>query len=138
MASDYVLLVAQGLAIAALIRFAFYFADEIARGETAVGPQPIGNPIVDALFYLHPLLLSAAAFVISWNKPSLLVITVLVAAGVLMIIEGIAETKNLTIVALPSGPFMGFLSGFAVLSMGIVKIVTTAKTIRAAKATTLS
>jgi hypothetical protein len=56
MARDYLLLVAQGLAIAALIRFAFYFAYELARGVTAGGPWPIGNPIVDALFYLHPLL----------------------------------------------------------------------------------
>jgi hypothetical protein len=55
-----------------------------------------------------------------------------------MIIEGIIETKNLTIVLLPAGPIMGFLSGFAVLSMGIVKDLRTVKTIRAAKSATLS
>jgi hypothetical protein len=50
MARDCVLLAAQGLAIAAVIKFAFYSANEIALRVRAGPPQPICNPIVDAAF----------------------------------------------------------------------------------------
>ena len=50
MARDHVLLAARELAIAAVIKFAFYCANAIALGVRAGAPQPICNPIVVAAF----------------------------------------------------------------------------------------
>jgi hypothetical protein len=121
------LALAKGLAIAGLVIFSVYYVDEIAKGGgTAGGFLPIASPITRGLsFQLSPLILSAAAFALSWNKPSLLVPAALVATGALMVIDGITTgTRYFTVLVLP-GPVIGFAYGLAILALGIVKSVKT-------------
>ena len=61
------------------------------------------------------------AFAISWNKPSLLVSSALVATGALMVIDGITTgTRYFTVLVLP-GPIIGFVYGLAILALEIVE-----------------
>ncbi|HEU4605552.1 MAG TPA: hypothetical protein VFS46_04870 [Nitrososphaera sp.] len=129
------LALAQVLAIASLAIFSIYYIDEIAKeGGTAGGFLPIANPMTRGLsFQLSPLILSAAAFALSWNKPSLLVSAALVVNGALMVIDGITTgTRYFTVLVLP-GPIIGFAYGLAILALGIVKSIKTGMAMTAAK-----
>lgn len=117
------LALAQVLAIASIAIFLLYYIDETAKGGgTAGGFLPIASPMIRGLlFQLSPLVLAAAAFGLSWNRPSVLVSAFLVAAGALMVIDGITTgTRYFTILVLP-GPVIGFAYGVAILALGAVK-----------------
>ena len=132
--ADSKLLVAKVLAVAGLAIFAVYYIDEAAKGGgTAGGFLPVASPMIRGLaFQLSTLTLSAAAFAISWDKPSLLVSTILVAVGILMVVDGITTgTRYFTILVLP-GPVIGFIYGLAVLALGIVKGIKTGMAMRVA------
>lgn len=119
------LALAQILAIAGLAIFLIYYVDEAAKeGGTEGGFLPIASPMLRGLsFQLSPLVLSAVAFAISWNKPSLLVSSALVVTGALMVIDGITTgTRYFTVLVLP-GPIIGFAYGLAILTLGIVKSI---------------
>ncbi|MGH9992570.1 MAG: hypothetical protein ACREAZ_08000 [Nitrososphaera sp.] len=124
---------AKGLAVAGLVIFAVYYVDEVSKGGgTTGGFLPISSPMIRGLsFQLSSLAVSAAAFAVSWSKPSFLVSIVLVSTGSLMVIDGITTgTRYFTILVLP-GPIIGFTYGLAVLALGIVKSVKTGMAMRA-------
>lgn len=126
--ADSRLALAQVLAMAGLAIFLIYDIDEIAKeGGTQGGFLPIASPMLRGfLFQLSPLVLSAVAFTLSRGRPSILVSAALVAAGSLMVIDGITTgTRYFTILVLP-GPVIGFAYGLAILALGIVKTVMTA------------
>jgi hypothetical protein len=125
--SDPRLAVARLLAIAGLVIFSIYFIDEAAKnGGTVGGFLPVPSPMARGLaFELPSLALSAAAFELSWRKPSVLVSAMLTATGALMVDDGISiGTRYLAILTLP-GPVIGFVYGLVVLALGIVKSVMT-------------
>ena len=130
--TDSKLSLAQGLAIVGLIVFLVYYIDETAKGGgTTGGFLPVANPMIRGLsFQLSPLILSTAAFALSWNKPSLLISATTVVTGALMVIDGTTTgTRYFTILVLP-GPIIGFIYGLAVLALGIVKSVRTRMAMR--------
>jgi hypothetical protein len=132
------LVLAKGLAIAGLIIFAVYYIDETAKeGGTTGGFLPVANPMIRGLlFQLSPLILSAAAFAASWNKPSVLVSIVLIVIGILMVIDGVTiGTRYFTILVVP-GPIIGFTYGLVVLALGIAKSIKTVMAMRTTTATT--
>jgi hypothetical protein len=123
------LALAQILAMAGLAIFLIYDIDEAAKGGgTEGGFLPIASPMLRGLaFQLSPLILSAIAFALSWNRPSLLVSAVLVATGALMVVDGITTgTRYFTVLVLP-GPIIGFAYGLAILALGIAKTMMTAR-----------
>ena len=128
--SDPRLAVARLLATAALVLFSIYFIDEIAKdGRTLGGFLPVSSPMARGLaFELPTLALSAAAFTLSWCKPSVLVSIVLLVTGTLMIIDGVTiGTRYFVVLTLP-GPIIGFVYGLAVLTFGIIKSMRTLQT----------
>jgi len=130
--SDSKIALAKGLAVAGLVIFAVYYVDEISKGGgTTGGFLPISSPMIRGLsFQLSSLIVSAVAFALSWSKPSFLVSIVLIAAGVLMVVDGITiGTRYFAILTLP-GPIIGFTYGLAVLALGIVKRVKTGMAMR--------
>ena len=123
---------ARVLAVSGLSIFLIYFVDEIAKeGGSVGGFLPIANPMARGLaFQLSPLMLSAAAFALSWKKASILVSAALVVTGALMVIDGITTgTKYFTVLMVP-GPIIGFVYGLAILALGSVKSVRTALTLK--------
>lgn len=136
--ADSKLVLAKVLAAAGLFIFSVYYIDEAAKGGGAAGGfLPVASPMIRGLaFQLSTLALSAAAFAISWSRPSLLVSTILVAVGTLMVIDGVTTgTRYFTILVLP-GPIIGFIYGLAILALGIVKSIKTGMAMRAAAKTT--
>ena len=124
------LAVARLLAAAGLVLFSIYFVDEIAKDGGAVGGfLPVPSPMARGLvFELPTLALSAAAFALSWRKPSVLVSIVLLVTGTLMIIDGVTiGTRYFIVLTLP-GPIIGFVYGLAVLALGIVESMRTLRT----------
>lgn len=122
---------ARVLAVAGLAIFLIYLIDEIAKeGGSVGGFLPIANPMARGLaFQLSPLILSAAAFALSWKKASILVSSALVVTGALMIIDGITTgTRYFTVLIVP-GPIIGFVYGLAILALGLVKSARTAVTL---------
>ena len=123
---------ARVLAVSGLVIFLIYFIDEIAKeGGSVGGFLPIANPMARGLaFQLSPLILSAAAFALSWKKASLLVSSALVVTGALMVIDGITTgTRYFTVLIVP-GPIIGFVYGLAILALGLVKSIKTALTLK--------
>jgi hypothetical protein len=109
--------------------FSIYFIDELAKNSGTVGGfLPISSPLIRGFaFELPTLALSAASFALSWRRFSVLFPIVLLATGVLMVIDGIAiGTRYFTVLNLP-GPLIGFIYGLVVLALGITKLVTTAR-----------
>jgi hypothetical protein len=125
--TDSRLALAKVLSIAGLAIFSTYYVDELAKdGGTAGGFLPVANPVIRGLsFQLSTLVPSAAAFALSWKKPSLLLSAALFIAGVLMVIDGISiGTRYFTVLVLP-GPIIGFAYGLAILVLGIIKSIQT-------------
>lgn len=131
--TDSRLALAQRLAIAGLIVFVIYHVDEVAKASGTAGFLPIASPMIRGLlFELSTLALAAAAFVLSWSKPSIIVSLVLVVTGVLMVWDGIAiGTTYFTVLVVP-GPVVGFIYGVAVFALGIAKGISTGIAMRTA------
>jgi hypothetical protein len=106
----------------ALVIIAIYHFDEVARASGSAGFLPIANPMQRGLlFEFTTMLLAAAAFLISWKRPSIIIPMLLVVAAALMVIDGIAiGTKHFTILTLP-GPILGPIYGFVVFALGVGK-----------------
>jgi hypothetical protein len=123
---------ARVLAVSGLSIFLIYFVDEIAKeGGSVGGFLPIANPMARGLaFQLSPLMLSVAAFALSWKKAAMLVSSALVVTGALMVIDGITTgTRYFTVLIVP-GPIIGFVYGLAILALGLVKSIRTALTLK--------
>lgn len=121
------LALARALAVTGIAIFLIYYVDEIAKeGGSVGGFLPIASPMARGLvFQLIPLALSGASFVLSSSKPSILISVSLVATGSLMVIDGITTgTRFFTILIVP-GPVIGFAYGLLILTLGIVKSLTT-------------
>lgn len=110
------------LSIVAVVIIVIYHVDEVARASGLAGFLPISNPMQRALlFEFTAMLLAAAAFVISWRTPSIIVPMLLIIAGALMVMDGIAiSTKYFTILTVP-GPILGLGCGVVVLALGVAK-----------------
>jgi len=120
------LALAERLAIAGLIIFVIYHVEEVAKTSGTAGFLPVASPkFRGLLFELGTLALAAAAFVLSWSKPSIIVSMVLIVTGLLMVWDGTAiGTRYFTVLAGP-GPIIGFVYGVAILALGIVKGIST-------------
>jgi hypothetical protein len=124
--ADSRLVLARRLVVAGLAIFAVYHIDEVARASGMKGFLPVDNPTVRGIvFELSTLLLSATAFALSWNRPSIIISMLLIVSGVLMITDGISiGTRYLTNLTVP-GPVIGLVYGIALLSLGLAKGITT-------------
>ena len=76
---------------------------------------------------ISSLVLSAAAFAISWKQRSFLVAGLLATSGVIFMMPGLIATGYLSAIVIP-GPILGFISGLAIFGMGVAKGLRTAKT----------
>ena len=134
--TDSRLALAQRLAVAGLAIFAIYHVDEVAKASGTAGFLPIDNPMIRGLlFELSTLLLSAAAFALSWSRPSIIVSMVLIIAGALMVMDGVAiGTRYFTVIAVP-GPVIGLAYGIAVLALGLAKGISTGMAMKTAAVT---
>ena len=111
--------VAQGLAIAASALISFYVFGEgiVPRQETRA-----------FIFATSGLILSIAAFAVESRQKSILLSALLVVNGMILAIDGLIVTRNLTVIYLP-GPAIGFIFALIVLALGIAKSVMTARTL---------
>lgn len=122
---------AQRLALAGLVLIVIYHVDEVMKASGGDGFLPISNPMIRGLtFELPGLVLSTASFVLSWNRPSIIVSIIVLITGTLMVADGVAiGTKYLSVTTIP-GPIIGLLYGLIVLSLGISKAVLTASAMK--------
>jgi hypothetical protein len=127
---------AQRLAVAGLAVFMVYHIDEVSRASGAGGFLPIANPMTrELLFGLPTLALSAAAFALSWKRPSIIVPIMLIVTGASMVWDGITiGTRYLTILVLP-GPVIGLIYGVIVLALGVAKGIMTGVAMKATATT---
>ena len=131
------LVLAQRLVVAGLAIFAVYHIDEVARASGMKGFLPVDNPMARGIvFELSTLLLSAGAFALSWNKPSIIISMLMIVSGVLMITDGIAiGTRYLTNLTVPV-PVISLVYGIAVLSLGLAKGIITGMAMKTVARTT--
>lgn len=125
--ADSKLELAQRLALAGAIIVIVYHIDEVIKASGGSGYLPIPSPMVrGALFGIPALALSVASFALVWRKTSIIVPMLLLISGGLMTVDGIMiGTKYLSILTMP-GPIIGLVYGVTMLSLGVIKAVTTA------------
>lgn len=109
--------VAQGLAVVALALIIVYVFGEgiMPRQETRA-----------FIFATSGMILSVAAFAVVPRQKSILLSALLVVNGVILTIDGLIVTRNLTVVYFP-GPAIGFVFALIVLGLGIAKSTITAR-----------
>lgn len=109
---------ALGLAIAALALILFYVFGEgiVPRQDTRA-----------FIFATAGMVLSIAAFAVEPRQRSVLLSALLVVNGMILTVDGLIVTRNLTVVYFP-GPAIGFVFALIVLALGIAKSVLTART----------
>ncbi|HEX7033107.1 MAG TPA: hypothetical protein VF172_08920 [Nitrososphaera sp.] len=109
--------IGQGLAIAALALILIYVFGEgvVPRQETRA-----------FVFATSGIMLSVAAFAVAPRQKSILLSALLVVNGMILTIDGIMVTRNLTVVYFP-GPATGLIFAAIVLAIGIAKSVITAR-----------
>lgn len=118
---------AQGLAVAAATSF-LIFALGTSNGVLPTAGRGLIFPVMG-------IILSAAAFILSWKQKSILVSALLVAGGTLQAINAIAATGNFAILVFP-GPISGVIVGLTILGLGIAKSISTANALRNRNKTT--
>lgn len=80
---------------------------------------------------ISSLVLSAAAFAVSWKKRSFVVAGLLAVAGIIYMIPGVVALASINLVIVVPGPILGVIFGLAVLGLGVAKGATSARTARA-------
>jgi hypothetical protein len=70
--------------------------------------------------------MSAAAFVLSWNRKSFLLAGLLATAGAFFMIPALVATGFLAVIVVP-GPILGVIIGLGIMGLGIAKGVRTAR-----------
>lgn len=75
------------------------------------------------------IVLSAAAFAVSWRQKSYLISGLLVTAGIIYMIPALVALAsiNFAVIVFP-GPILGVIFGLAILGLGIAKGIRTART----------
>lgn len=103
--------VGQGLAIAALALIIIYVFGEgiVPRQETRA-----------FIFATSGMILSVLALAVAPRQKSILLSALLVVNGIILTIDGLIVTRNLTVVYFP-GPAIGFVFAVIVLALGITK-----------------
>lgn len=82
---------------------------------------------------ISSLVLSAAAFAVSWKQRSFLVAGLLAAAGVIYMIPGLVALAsiNFAVIVFP-GPILGVIFGLIVFGLGVAKGIRTARAVTVA------
>ncbi|WP_148681377.1 hypothetical protein [Candidatus Nitrososphaera gargensis] len=117
------LALAVGLAAAALA---------LVLPNLAGGIAVLGLSLGTAL-NISSLVLSAAAFAVSWKQRSFLVAGLLAAAGVIYMIPGLVALAsiNFAVIVFP-GPILGVIFGLIVFGLGVAKGIRTARAVTVA------
>jgi hypothetical protein len=123
-----------GLAAAALVVVLPFFAGgalilqpELAPLLIQAGLAPGSGPAWFApLLAFSAVGMSAAAFVISWNKRSFLISGLLAAAGTFFMVPALIATGFLATIVVP-GPILGVIIGLEIMCLGIAKGIRTAR-----------
>jgi hypothetical protein len=123
-----------GLAVATLAVVLPFFAGGVLLYQPSLAPLLVQIGIVPgtgpawfaSVFGTIALALGIASFSVSWKQRSFLVAGLLAASGALWMMPGLIATGYLTSIVIP-GPILGFISGLAILGLGIAKGLRTAK-----------
>jgi hypothetical protein len=88
------------------------------------------------VFLISAIVLSTAAFVVSWKQRSFLVAGLLAASGIIFMIHPLTAifmmhsqtaTGHSAVIVVP-GPILGVIIGLGILGLGIAKSIRTART----------
>lgn len=99
-----------------------------AMNQGLIGNNILGSPAtlpaggLAVVVVISAIVLSAAAFIVSWKQRSFVVAGLLAASGIILMILPIAK-MNFVI----PGPIIGVIVGLVILGLGIVKGIKTAK-----------
>ena len=93
-----------------------------------VGGIAVLGLAVGTALNITAIALSAAAFAVAWRQRSYLIAGLLVAAGAIYMIPGLVALAsiNFAVIVFP-GPILGVIFGLAILGMGVVKGMRTAR-----------
>jgi hypothetical protein len=124
-----------GLAAAALAAVFPFFAGgalllvpEFAPFVVQAGLLPGAGPAwFGPVFGISAVVLSAAAFIVSWNQKSFLVAGLLIASGTAFMLPALIATGFLAVIVIP-GPILGVIIGLGILGLGIAKGIMSART----------
>lgn len=126
---------AVGLAAAAFAAVFPFFAGGVLLLLPGVAPFVVQAGLVPGagpawfgpVFGISAVVLSAAAFVVSWNQKSFLVAGLLVASGTAFMLPALIATGFLAVIVIP-GPILGVIIGLGILGLGIAKGARSART----------
>jgi hypothetical protein len=124
-----------GLAAAALAAVVPFFAGGVLLLVPGIAPfvvqaglVPGGGPAwFGPVFGISAVVLSAAAFIVSWNQKSFLVAGLLIASGTAFMLPALIATGFLAVIVIP-GPILGVIIGLGILGLGIAKGARSART----------
>jgi hypothetical protein len=124
-----------GLAAAALAAVVPFFAGGVLLLVPGIAPfvvqaglVPGGGPAwFGPVFGISAVVLSTAAFIVSWNQKSFLVAGLLIASGTAFMLPALIATGFLAVIVIP-GPILGVIIGLGILGLGIAKGARSART----------
>lgn len=124
-----------GLASATLVVIMPFFAGGILLLHPWLAPIVVqaglvpgaGPPWFAPVFGISAIVLSAAAFVISWKQKSFVMAGLLAVSGVIFMIPALVATGYLSVIVVP-GPIFGVIIGLGIFGLGVAKGIRTAKT----------
>jgi hypothetical protein len=125
---------AIGLAAGTLVAVFPFFAGGVLIQQPELAPLLIQAGLVPGSgpAWFGPVVafsaigMSAAAFVLSWNRKSFLIAGLLATAGAFFMIPALVATGFLAVIVVP-GPILGVIIGLGIMGLGIAKGVRTAR-----------
>jgi hypothetical protein len=135
--SKYVL--AVGLAAATLVVVLPFFAGGVLLLQPSFAPLVVqagltpgsGPAWFGPVFGISAIVLSIAAFVVSWKQRSYLVAGLLAASGIIFMIPALIATGYFAVIVVP-GPILGVIIGLGILGLGLTKTIITVRVVRVA------
>ena len=117
-----------GLAAAALAAIVPFFAGGVLLLVPGIAPFVVQAGLVPGagpawfgpVFGISAVVLSTAAFIVSWNQKSFLVAGLLIASGTAFMLPALIATGFLAVIVIP-GPILGVIIGAGILGLGITK-----------------
>ena len=117
-----------GLAAAALAAIVPFFAGGVLLLVPGIAPFVVQAGLVPGagpawfgpVFGISAVVLSTAAFIVSWNQKSFLVAGLLIASGTAFMLPALIATGFLAVIVIP-GPILGVIIGAGILGLGIAK-----------------
>jgi hypothetical protein len=130
--SKYVL--AIGLAAATLVVVLPFFAGGVLLLQPSFAPFVVqagltpgsGPAWFGPVFGISAIVLSIAAFVVSWKQRSYVVGGLLAASGIIFMIPALIATGYLAVIVVPS-PILGVIIGLGIFGLGLTTSIRTAR-----------